>query len=65
MTTIPNNSDKPLVVIAIGGNSLITDSAHMSVVDQYRAAGETAANIAPIVSGERNIAPGSARKLRG
>jgi carbamate kinase len=50
MTTIPNNSDKPLVVIAIGGNSLITDSAHMSVVDQYRAAGETAANIAPIVS---------------
>ena len=50
MTTTPNNSDKPLVVIAIGGNSLITDSAHMSVVDQYRAAGETAANIAPIVS---------------
>ena len=49
MTTIPDNN-KPLVVIAIGGNSLITDSAHMSVVDQYRAAGETAANIAPIVS---------------
>jgi carbamate kinase len=37
------------VVIAIGGNSLITDSEHMSVVDQYRAAGETAAKIAPIV----------------
>jgi carbamate kinase len=50
MTTTPNNSDKPLVVIAIGGNSLITDSGHMSVVDQYRAAGETAANIAPIVN---------------
>lgn len=49
MTTTPNNSDKPLVVIAIGGNSLITDSGHMSVLDQYRAAGETAANIAPIV----------------
>lgn len=40
---------KPLVVIAIGGNSLITDPEHMSVVDQYRAAGETASNIAPIV----------------
>jgi len=50
MKTKPNNSDKPLVVIAIGGNSLITDSEHMSVVDQYRAAGETAANIAPIVN---------------
>ena len=42
-------ADKPLVVIAIGGNSLITDAEHMSVVDQYRAAGETAAHIAPIV----------------
>lgn len=50
MTTKPDNSDQPLVVIAIGGNSLITDSEHMSVVDQYRAAGETAANIAPIVN---------------
>ena len=42
-------ADKPLVVIAIGGNSLITDPQHMSVVDQYRAAGETAARIAPSV----------------
>lgn len=50
MTKTPQSSDKPLVVIAIGGNSLITDSEHMSVVDQYRAAGETAANIAPIVN---------------
>ncbi|NNC66393.1 MAG: carbamate kinase, partial [Gammaproteobacteria bacterium] len=41
-------ADRPLVVIAIGGNSLITDAEHMSVVDQYRAAGETAAHIAPI-----------------
>ena len=50
MTTKSHNSEKLLVVIAIGGNSLITDSEHMSVVDQYRAAGETAANIAPIVN---------------
>ncbi len=55
MTTKPDRVDKPLVVIAIGGNSLITDSEHMSVVDQYRAAGETAAHIAPIVDGGRRV----------
>lgn len=44
-----------LIVIAIGGNSLITDSEHMSVVDQYRAAGETAANIAPIVDAGNRV----------
>ena len=46
---------KPLVVIAIGGNSLITDSEHMSVVDQYYAAGETASNIAPIVEAGNRV----------
>ena len=45
-----NDRDKPLAVIAIGGNSLITDAEHMSVVDQYRAAGETAQHIAPIIN---------------
>jgi carbamate kinase len=39
----------PLVVIAIGGNSLIKDSDHMSVLDQYRAAGETAHYVVPII----------------
>ena len=39
----------PLVVIAIGGNSLIVDNEHRSVVDQYRAVGETAHHIVPIV----------------
>ena len=43
------DSDKPLVVIAIGGNSLIKDAEHMGVVDQYRTAGETARNIVPLV----------------
>ena len=38
------------MVIAIGGNSLIKDSDHMSVLDQYRAAGETSSYIAPIVN---------------
>lgn len=45
-----NKPDNPLVVIAIGGNSLIKDSDHMSVIDQYRAAGETSGYIAPIVN---------------
>ena len=39
-----------LVVIAIGGNSLIKDPEHMTVFDQYRAAGETSDHIAAIVS---------------
>ena len=48
MTNQPDR-DRPLAVIAIGGNSLITDAEHMSVVDQYRAAGETAHYIARLV----------------
>lgn len=43
-------TDSPLVLIAIGGNSLIKDREHMSVLDQYRAAGETSRHIAPIVN---------------
>ncbi len=46
---------KPLVVIAIGGNSLISDSEHMSVVDQYYTAGETASHIAPIVNAGNRV----------
>jgi carbamate kinase len=40
---------KPLVVIAVGGNSLIADSTHMSVMDQYQAAGQTSHHIASLV----------------
>ena len=40
---------KPLVIIAVGGNSLIKDAEHMSVLDQYKAAGETAEHIAGLV----------------
>ena len=50
MTTAPDSNEPPIVLIAIGGNSLITDAEHMSVVDQYRAAGETSHHIAPIVN---------------
>ena len=39
----------PLVIIAIGGNSLISDAKHMTVLDQYRAAGETSHHIAALV----------------
>ena len=49
MTDKHAGRDKPLVVIAIGGNSLIRDSEHMDVLDQYRAAGETAQHIVPII----------------
>ncbi len=41
---------KKTAVIAVGGNSLITDSRHMSVLDQYRAAGDTSHHIAAIVA---------------
>lgn len=44
-----DNDTKPLVVIAIGGNSLIRDAQHMDVLDQYRTAGQTAHHIVPII----------------
>jgi len=40
---------KPLVVIAVGGNSLIADASHMTVLDQYQAAGQTSHHIARLV----------------
>lgn len=40
---------KPLVVIAIGGNSLIRDKAHMRVSDQYDAICETVKHIVDIM----------------
>ncbi len=36
-------------VFAVGGNALIKDSAHQSVEDQYRTAGEAAAHIADMI----------------
>ncbi len=50
MTYRQPNNEAPLVVIAIGGNSLIKDPQHMDVLDQYRAAGETAHYIVPIIA---------------
>ncbi|MFH0980541.1 MAG: carbamate kinase [Planctomycetota bacterium] len=39
------SSDKPLIVLAIGGNSLIADSQHQSVPEQYAACVETCRHI--------------------
>ncbi|NBK23720.1 MAG: carbamate kinase, partial [Spirochaetia bacterium] len=38
--------DSKLIVIAIGGNSLIEDAKHVTVSAQYEAARKTAAHIA-------------------
>ncbi len=46
---------KPLLVIAVGGNSLITDSQHMTVLDQYRAAGQTSRHIASLIDDGSNV----------
>ena len=40
------------VVIAIGGNSLIADSSHQSVADQYQAAAQTCIHIAAMLQAE-------------
>ena len=42
-------TDKKLVIIAIGGNSLITDDQHKTVRDQYAAVAATASHIAGLV----------------
>ncbi len=41
--------DKSLIVIAIGGNSLIEDSKHVTVSAQYEAAAKTAHHIARLI----------------
>jgi carbamate kinase len=47
-----------VLVVAIGGNSLIKDPQHMSVPDQYRALGETGRNIAGIIRDGWHVAIG-------
>jgi carbamate kinase len=46
----------PRAVIAIGGNSLITDKDHQTVQDQYLAAGETDHHIAEMVESGWDVA---------
>ena len=49
---------KKLAVIAIGGNSLIRDHAHQSVLDQYLAASETCGHIAKMIRDGWEVAIG-------
>jgi carbamate kinase len=47
-----------VLVVAIGGNSLIKDAGHMTVPDQYRALGETSGHIAAIIRDGWHVAIG-------
>ena len=47
-----------ILVVAIGGNSLIKDAQHMSVPDQVQALGETSAHIARIIKDGWHVAIG-------
>lgn len=42
-------TQKPLAVVAVGGNSLIIDKEHQAIPDQYMAAYETALRVVPLV----------------
>nr|HID14887.1 carbamate kinase [Anaerolineae bacterium] len=49
---------KKVAVVAIGGNSLIKDKNHITVPDQYRAAGETCHHIAEMITQGWDVAIG-------
>jgi carbamate kinase len=49
---------KKLAVVAIGGNSLILDSKHQTVEDQYQAAKETTMHIADMIEAGWDVAIG-------
>jgi carbamate kinase len=49
---------KSVLVVAIGGNSLIKDAQHMSVPDQYEALGTTSGHIARIIKDGWQVAIG-------
>ena len=51
-------STKKTAVIAIGGNSLITDNAHQAIEDQYQAAKDTTKHIADMIEAGWNVAIG-------
>jgi carbamate kinase len=53
-----SETNRRIVVVAIGGNSLIKDKAHQTVEDQYEAARETAYHIARMIKGGWEVAIG-------
>jgi len=46
---------RPLVVVAVGGNALITDAEHITQIDQGRAAAESMAHVAAMVAEGWNV----------
>lgn len=54
-STHENRADRPLVVVAVGGNALISDAAHITQVDQARAASESMAHVAAMVTEGWNV----------
>ena len=55
---MPDNPRRKVAVVAIGGNSLIKDSKHQSVEDQYQAAKETTYHIADMIEAGWDVAIG-------
>jgi len=53
-----DKSNKKVAVVAIGGNSLIKDSNHQAVEDQYEAAKETTTHIADMIEAGWDVAIG-------
>lgn len=53
-----SEKERKVAVVAIGGNSLIKDSKHQSVEDQYQAAKETTFHIADMIEAGWNVAIG-------
>ena len=51
-------AEQKLAVVAIGGNSLITDKAHQTIEDQYLAAKETTYHIADMIEQGWDVAIG-------
>ena len=47
--------NKPLAVVAVGGNALIRDPQHMALADQYDAVCETATHVAAMVGAGWNV----------
>ena len=47
--------NKPLAVVAVGGNALISDDAHMALADQYDAVCATATHVAAMIAAGWNV----------
>ena len=55
---MPEQPIRKVAVVAIGGNSLILDTKHQRVEDQYQAAKETTFHIADMIEAGWDVAIG-------